>query len=418
MGEPSKDKNGRDDNKRTRTGNTFATTANSVGRENISAWPKRTIYNSYHVPEGLCRTCFNCNCPGHFAKDCRVMPRNVNPVNVRNLAPARRACYEYRSTDHLKPACPSLNRAQGPRGNRLNQVVANNEGQGHGNQGNQARGGAFILGAEEARQDPNIVTGTFTLNNHFATTLFDSGADYSFVSTTYIPLLGIESSELGFRYENEIASGQLVEIDKVIKGCKLEIKGHVFDIDLIPFGHGSFDVIIGMDWLSNHKAEIICHEKVVRIPLLDGKVLRVLGERPEEKARLLMSAKASDKKQEEIVVVRDFPKVFPDDLSGLPPLWEIEFRIELIPGAVPIAKSPYHLAPSELEELSGQLKELQDKGFIRPSSSPWGAPVLFVKKKDGSFRMCIDYRELNKLTVKNRYPLPRIDDLFDQLQGS
>ncbi|GJV46323.1 putative reverse transcriptase domain-containing protein, partial [Tanacetum coccineum] len=165
-------------------------------------------------------------------------------------------------------------------------------------------------------------------------------------------------NDLSFRYEIEIASGQLVEIDKVIKGCKLEIEGHVFDIDLIPFSHGSFDVII------------------------------------------------------------DFPKVFLDDLSGLPPIQEIEFRIELTPGATPIAKSPYRLVPSELEELSGQLKELQEKGFIQLSSSPWGAPVLFVKKKDGSFRMCIDYRELNKLTVKNRYPLPRIDDLFDQLQGS
>ncbi|GJY68155.1 putative reverse transcriptase domain-containing protein [Tanacetum coccineum] len=194
-----------------------------------------------------------------------------------------------------------------------------------------------------------------------------SGADYSFVSTTFIPLIGLKPSDLGFRYEIETASGQLVEIDKVIKGCKQEIEGHVFDIDLIPFGHGSFDMIIGMDWLSNYKAEIICHEKVVRIPLSDGKVLRVVGERPEEKARLLMSAKASDKKQEEIVVVRDFP--------------------ELIPGATPVAKSPYRLAPSEVEELPGQLKELQDK-------------------------------KLNKLTVKNRYPLPRIDDLFDQLQGS
>ncbi|GJW56125.1 putative reverse transcriptase domain-containing protein [Tanacetum coccineum] len=223
-----------------------------------------------------------------------------------------------------------------------------------------------MLGAEEAHQDPNIVAGTFTLNNHFATTLFDSGADYSFVSTTFIPLLGLEPSDLGFKYEIEIASGQLVEIDKVRS----------------------------MDWLSKYKAKIIGHEKLVMISLPDGK------------------------KQEEIVVVRDFPEVFPDDLTGLPPIQEIEFRIELIPGATPVAKSPYRLAPSELEELSGQLKELQDKGFIRPSSSPWGAPVLFVKKKDGSFRMCIDYRELNKLTVKNRYPLPRIDDLFDQLQGS
>ncbi|GKC81084.1 putative reverse transcriptase domain-containing protein [Tanacetum coccineum] len=107
----------------------------------------------------------------------------------------------------------------------------------------------------------------------------------------------------------KIASGQLVEIDKVIKGCKLEIEGHMFDINLIPFGSGSFDVIIGMDWLSNHKAEIICHEKVVRIPLQDGKVLRVIGERPEEKMGHLMSAKAQEQKQEEIVVVSDFPKV-------------------------------------------------------------------------------------------------------------
>ncbi|GKB94551.1 putative reverse transcriptase domain-containing protein, partial [Tanacetum coccineum] len=204
------------------------------------------------------------------------------------------------------------------------------------------RGRAFMLGAEESRQDPNIVT-------------------------------GLEPSDLGFRYEIEIASGQLVEIDKVIKGCKLEIEGHVFDIDLIPFRHGSFDMII------------------------------------EVKARLLMSAKASDKKQEEIVVVRDFPEVFLDDLSGLPPIREIEFQIELIPRATSVVKSPYHLAPSEMEELSGQLKELQDEGFIRPSSSPWGAPVLFVKKKDGSFRMCIDYKELNKLTVKKILGLDKDD---------
>ncbi|GJS20318.1 reverse transcriptase domain-containing protein [Tanacetum coccineum] len=290
-GEPSKDRNVKDNNKRTRTGNDFATTINPTGRENT----------------------------GHFAKDCRVAHRNVNPINARN--PVASACYECGCTDHIK------------------------------NQENQARGRAFMLVAEEARQDLNIVTGTFTLNDHYATTLFDSGADYSFVSTTFIPMLGIEPSDLGFSYEIEISSGQLVEIDKVIRGCKLQIEGHVFDINLIPFGSGSFDVIIGMDWLSDHKAEIICHEKVVRIPLLDGK------------------------KQEEIVVVRDFLEVFLDDLSGLPHVREIEFRIELVPRAMPVAKSPYRLAPSELEELSGQLKELQDKGFIRPSSSPCGAPV-------------------------------------------
>nr|GEV56550.1 hypothetical protein [Tanacetum cinerariifolium] len=280
--EPSKDKNGRDDNKRTRTQHLLVEHVMNVGVPTIS---------NRHVLDWIT--------------------------------------------------------AQGPGGNRPKQVVANNGGQGRGNQRNQARGRTFMLGAEEARQDPNIVT-------------------------------GIEPNELGFRYEIEIASRQLVDIDKT---------------------------------------KIICHEKVVRIPLLDGKVLRVLGERPEEKAILLMCAKASDKKQKEIIVVIDFPEVFLDDLSGLLPLRVIEFLIELIPRVVPTAKSPYRLAPFELEELSGQLKELQDKCFIRPSSSPWGAPVLFMKKKDGSFRMCIKYKELNKLTVKNRYPLPVIDDLFDQLQG-
>ncbi|GKD29287.1 putative nucleotidyltransferase, ribonuclease H [Tanacetum coccineum] len=119
-----------------------------------------------------------------------------------------------------------------------------------------------------------------------------------------------------------------------------------------------------------------------------------------------------------IILFREDIGVFLDDLPGLPPPRQVEFKIDLVSSAAPVAHAPYRLAPSEMKELSKQLKELLEKGFIRPSSSPWGAPVLFVKKKDGSFRMCIDYRELNKLTVKNRYPLPRIDDLFDQLQGS
>ncbi|GJZ44822.1 hypothetical protein Tco_0592418 [Tanacetum coccineum] len=131
-----------------------------------------------------------------------------------------------------------------------------------------------------------------------------------------------------------------------------------------------------------------------------------------------MEKKSDEKRLEDIPIVREFLEVFLEDLPGLPPVLQVEFQIDLIPGAAPVARVPYRLAPSEMQELSNQLQELADRGFIRPSTSPWGAPVLFVKKKDGSFRMCIDYRELNKLTIKNRYPLPKIDDLFDQLQGS
>nr|GEV38962.1 putative reverse transcriptase domain-containing protein [Tanacetum cinerariifolium] len=127
--------------------------------------------------------------------------------------------------------------------------------------------------------------------------------------------------------------------------------------------------------------------------------------------------KSDEKRLEDIPVVKEFLDVFPNDLPGLPPVRQVEFQIDLIPRAALVARTPYRLAPSEMQELSNQLQEFIDRGFIRPSTSPWGAPVLFVKKKDGSFRMCIDYRGLNKLTIMNRYLLPRIDDLFDQLQG-
>ncbi|GKC56679.1 putative reverse transcriptase domain-containing protein [Tanacetum coccineum] len=128
--------------------------------------------------------------------------------------------------------------------------------------------------------------------------------------------------------------------------------------------------------------------------------------------------KSEEKRLEDVPIVKDFPEVFLEDLPGLPPTRQVEFQIDLVSGVAPVARAPYRLAPSEMQELSAQLQELSNKGFIRPSSSPLGAPVLFFKKKDGSFRMCINYRKLNKLNMKNRYPLPRIDDLFDELQGS
>ena len=187
-----------------------------------------------------------------------------------------------------------------------------------------------------------------------------------------------------------------------------------------------------------YRAEIVCFDKIIRIPLPDGETLSVHGKKGGAPLSIISSMKArkylrkgcsailalvnistdDEKKIEDIPVVRDFPDVFPNDLPGLPPHRQVEFGIDLTPGAAPIARAPYRLAPPKMQELSSQLQELLEKGFIRPSSFPWGAPILFVKKKDGSLRMCIDYRELNKVTIKNRYPLPRIDDLFDQLQGS
>ncbi|GJW83737.1 putative reverse transcriptase domain-containing protein [Tanacetum coccineum] len=329
-----------------------------------------------------------------------------------NQYPKCTKCYTYHPEDEEY----RLNRAPGQAGNPL--ALEGNRN--NRNNGNQTRGRAYNVNvnAAEASWDPKVVMGTFSLNNSFATVLFDSGADFSFISTEFVSLLNVKPSIVNPSYVIEIAYGKKVEVDRIICGCKLELGNSLFTIDLIPLGHGSFDVIVGMDWLSQNKAVIVCHEKVVEIPLIGGEILRVQGERALGVGKTLMNVKVDEPKVGDISVVRDFVDMFLEDLSGLPLQRQVEFRIDLIPRASPVAKSPYRLAPSEMQELSGQLEELQDKGFIRPSHSPWGAPVLFVKKKDESFRMCIDYRELNKLTVKNQYPLPRIDDLFDQLQGS
>ncbi|GJV46656.1 putative reverse transcriptase domain-containing protein, partial [Tanacetum coccineum] len=309
----------------------------------------------------------------------------------------------------------------------------------------EARGKAYVLGKEEANPDSKVITGTFLLNNHYSSVLFDSGADRSFVSITFSTLLDIIPDTLDVSYAVKLADIRISKTNIVLRGCTLGLLSHPYNIDLMPVELGSFDVIIGMDWLANHYAMIVCDEKIVRIPYGD-EVLIVQGERSDKGKKSKLSIiscdktqkyikrgcpiflaqitqkesedKSEEKRLEDVPTVRDFSEVFPEDLLGLPPMRQVEFQIDLVSGAALVARGPYRLAPSELQELSTQLQELSDKGFIRPSSSPWGAPVLFVKKKDGSFRMCIDYRKLNKPTVKNRYPLSRIDDLFDQLQGS
>nr|GEZ07353.1 putative reverse transcriptase domain-containing protein [Tanacetum cinerariifolium] len=196
-------------------------------------------------------------------------------------------------------------------------------------------------------------------------------------------------------YEVELSDEKVVSTNTVLRGCTFALYNYCFKIELLPTRLESSDVIVGMDWLSYHHGFIVFYEKIVRIPLPNGEILEIQGKIPKKDLKFLSCIKTDEKKSEDIRIIRDFLEVFPDDLLGLPPVLEIEFRIDLILGALPV-----------------------EKGFIRPSHSPWGAPVLFVKKKDGALRMGIDYRELNKLTIKNRYPLPTIDDLFDQLQGA
>nr|GEY53473.1 putative reverse transcriptase domain-containing protein [Tanacetum cinerariifolium] len=221
------------------------------------------------------------------------------------------------------------------------------------------------------------------------------------------------------RYNVEIADGRIIGLNTIMRDCTLKFLNHPFNIDLLPIELGSFDVIIGMDWLSRYNAVIACVEILVRIPFGNG-VLTIYGEGSNEsnESRLNIISQVEGEVTRRRTGCSRISRGFSEDLSGIPPTRQVEFRIDLVPGAAPVARAPYRLAPSEMKELADQLQELTDKGFIRPSSSPWGASVLFVKKKDGSFRMCIDYREFNKPTVKNRYPLPRIDDVFDQLQGS
>nr|GEU31089.1 putative reverse transcriptase domain-containing protein [Tanacetum cinerariifolium] len=239
----------------------------------------------------------------------------------------------------------------------------------------------LLVGVVEALQDLNVMTGTFSLNDHFAIVLFDSGANYSFISTNFLPLMNIKPSVISPGYEIEIASGLKVLTNMIVRGCRPELEGHTFIIDLIPFGHDSFDVIVGMDWLSKLRAKIVCYEKIVQILLSNRENLEVYRERLEGNLKQLKTMKVNELKLEDISVVREFPGVFLEDLLGLPPSREVDFHIDLIPGAMPVAKSPYRLAPTEMQKLSSQLKELQEKGFIRPSSSPWGTSVLFVKKE-------------------------------------
>ncbi|GJU70904.1 putative reverse transcriptase domain-containing protein, partial [Tanacetum coccineum] len=340
---------------------------------------------NYHH-EGQCAPrCNKCKKFGHLARDCRGATVNTNTQQGVTY-------YECRVQGHYKKDYPKLRNK---------------------NQGNQARNGnavvrAYAVGMTGTNLNSNVVTGTFLLNNRYALILFDTGSDWSFVSTAFSSLIDTVPTTLDHGYDVELADGKIIEVHTLIRGCTLNFLNHPFNIDLMPVELGSFDVIIGMGWLRKYHTVIVCDEKLVHVPFRNEILifrgngsnngyefrLNIISFTKTQKYLLkgcqaflahITAKKAEDKSEEkrleDVPIVRDFPEVFPEDLPGIQP-------------------------------------ELSYKGFIRPSPSPWGAPVLFVKKKDRSFRMCIDYQELNKLTVKNRYPLLRIDDLFDQLQGS
>nr|GEY59999.1 hypothetical protein [Tanacetum cinerariifolium] len=379
--------------------------------------PKFTKCQRNH--SGMCTLkCHKCGKIRHYARDCRSTG-NTNATNNRGgngPNPRGNGCFECGDPEHFKRDCPKLNNKNG--GNR------------------NAQGWVYVVGNAErngnaaGNPDSNIVMGTFLLNNRYASILFDTGADRSFVSTAFSSLIDIFPTSLDNHYDVELADGKIVGINTIIRGCTLNFLNHPFTIDLMPVELGSFNAIIGMDWLRRHHAVIVCDEKLVRVPFgNETLVFRGAKSYIKIESRLTIiscskvleyrakgcyvflaqiSATKEDDKPErkhvkDVPIVQDFPEVFPENLPALPPARPVEFHIDLIPGATPVARAPYRLAPSEMKELLEQLQELSDKGFIRLSSSPWGAPVLFVKKKDGSFRMCIDYRELNKLTNKKEH---------------
>ncbi|GJS54380.1 putative reverse transcriptase domain-containing protein [Tanacetum coccineum] len=268
-------------------------------------------------------------------------------------------------TGHFKRECPKLKN-----NNRGNQV-------GNGNPPAKV----YAVGHAGTNPNSNVVTGTFLLNKLYASILFDTGADRSFVFTAFSSQIDITPTTLDHYYDVELADGRIIRLNTIIRGFTLNFLNHPFNIDLMPVELGSFDAIIGMDWLAKYQAVIVCAEKIVRIPW-GSETLIVHGD----------GSNRGNETRLNIISCTKTQKYMLKDLSGLSLTRQVEFQIDLIPGAATVARAPYRLAPSEMKELSDQLKELSDKGFIRP--------------------------KLNKLTVKNRYPLPRIDDLFDQLQGS
>ena len=327
-----------------------------------------------------------------------------------------------------------FNRQQGHQHNN----GANNNGASTNTHNANAPGKLYVMNGQEAANASNVVTGTFSINSTPIKVLFDSGATYSFISVNAVKRLGLLNPRV-IDVPIAIPSGISVTCKRIYDDVRVTIEELEFSSNLIEFELGDLEVILGMDWLKKYKAKIDCEAQKVHLKGSNGKkvtyrkikepkgvnvisVMQLAKYIKKGNPLYFCSVQKIDEQKElgieDIPVVQEFHDVFPEEIPGMPPKREVEFSVDLVPGTSPISKAPYRMAPIEMNELKTQLGELLQKGYIRPSASPWGAPVLFVKKKDGSLRLCIDYRELNQVTIKNKYPLPRIDDLFDQLSGA
>ena len=270
------------------------------------------------------------------------------------------------------------------------------------------------INVEEIYEEPDAVAGKFRLNSISAFVLFDTGASHSFISKAIVDRNGFASENIGCPIKVSSPGGDMI----VSLGCRdlvIEIGKHKFPVNLIILNSQGLDVILGMDWMAKYEGVLDCAKRTVTLTTPEGKRIKFKSNF-ESKGSKLNSLKGVS--MDSVPIVCEYPDVFPEELPRMPLDRDVEFLIDLLPGSGPIAKRPYKMSVDELKELKKQLGEQLQKGFIQPSSSSWGAPVLFVEKKDRSQRLCIDYRSLNEVTIKNKYPLPRINDLFDQLEGA
>jgi hypothetical protein len=259
------------------------------------------------------------------------------------------------------------------------------------------------------------MTGTFSINHQPVIILFNSGATHSFISSKCGTKFGLDLYPTSGAYMIATPGGK-ISSNQVCRSVTIQMGRNLVRTDLLLVDLAGMDVLLDMNWMTQHHVSLDISSRTVEIdsPEHEPTILCL----PQQEYINSCTYAATGIKLKDIPIICEYPDVFPDDLPGMPPDRDIEFIIELQPGTAPISRRPYRMPPNELAELKIQLQDLLDKGFIHPSASPWGCPALFVKKKDNSLRLCVDYRPLNAVTIKNKYPLPRIDILFDQLAGA